>query len=527
MGARWVFWLGLLAACSPAPAAHAPSMFLGDVALGESRAVALTLTTRAPQRLTFEVLEGDFTVDESSRALGADETATLPVRFTPTDLGARLGRLSINGEEVALSGRGTGPRISAPARVYPGPFALVSGQPEKTEHAVILMRNLGTAGSPLRLGPPRGDGAELCIGDFIGDTCQRWEAPAALDTETLLQVPLAFRVTTPGPRRWELVFPSNDFLHPELTVEVLVYVEALEPCVFTPLAEVVIENGPGLLQLSHMGPGTCLIRELTLSPANALEFLTPPRLPARLERGDSLSAWIAIRPPAPMDLQGSVHVVAALTAPFDVPVRRATPPVPPGSCLALVPSTVEFGTLARGCSSPARNVQVYNVCAAPLTLSDLSLFATGGEPAGTAGCPGATPCPEFFVVSSPPMGTVISPGPSPLLFSVQYRPAGSGADNGAVRVTTTEGTSSIVALQGLAAPPPYNVDTFQQDSSPRRTFYLTSTPEAALEVAIDGQIAPSANWSFDAVGNAVTFVLGREPGPGQTLTISYATTCTP
>ncbi len=52
-------------------------------------------------------------------------------------------------------------------------------------------------------------------------------------------------------------------------------------------------------------------------------------------------------------------------------------------------------------------------------------------------------------------------------------------------------------------------------------------PEYPLVLAIDGQPVPSADWTYDPALNAVTFVLGREPAPGQTLTISYQTTCTP
>ena len=94
-------------------------MFFGDVALGDSRQVALTLTNpgEEAQPLRFQVLEGDFAIDESSRTLAKNETTTILVRFTPKDLGPRTGRLAIDGTELTLSGRGTGARLSAPGRV--------------------------------------------------------------------------------------------------------------------------------------------------------------------------------------------------------------------------------------------------------------------------------------------------------------------------------------------------------------------------------------------------------------------------
>ena len=186
-------------------------MYFGDVALGASRRVALTITNSLAQSrpVTLRILEGDFTLDDAPRTLGANETLTLLVRFTPTDLGQRTGRLAINGAELALLGRGTGARLSSPAQLVPGPFAMISGRPEQVERAVLLVRNTGTAGSSLRLVTPRVEGTEVCVGEFTGTTCTPWEPPAALDPQTLLQVPLSFLVTSPGPRRWEVIFPHR------------------------------------------------------------------------------------------------------------------------------------------------------------------------------------------------------------------------------------------------------------------------------------------------------------------------------
>ena len=217
---------------------------------------------------------------------------------------------------------------------------------------------------------------------------------------------------------------------------------------------------PGTVQLTHTGPGTCVIRELSLIPTDALTFVAEPSVPIRVQSGESFAASISLRPGAPLQLTGFVHVVAEGTEPLDVPVRRE---VPEGSCLVVSQPVIQFGTLAQTCVSAGRYVQLSNRCASPLTIRAISLFATGGEPAGTPGCPGTTPCQEFFV-SAPQASTVLAPGGAPVSFSVIYRPAGLGEDNGAVLIDTVEEPSTLVSLSGRAAPPPINVDTYRQDT---------------------------------------------------------------
>lgn len=63
----------------------------------------------------------------------------------------------------------------------------------------------------------------------------------------------------------------------------------------------------------------------------------------------------------------------------------------------------------------------------------------------------------------------------------------------------------------------------------RTSFFLSSTPDTSpgksLEVKIGGATVPQASWSYDAVSNAVNFTPATTPGPGQTLTIRYGTSC--
>ena len=217
----WVAVVGLFAACGGGRVQHDPSMQFGDVAIGESREVALLLSSSSAQTLTFEVLEGDFSVVESSRTFRGNETSTLRVRFTPTQLGTRTGTLKVSGNEIALTGSGTGPQISAEHPVVLPQITFLANQLPTPTLKTISVRNTGTPGSQLVLRPPRVAGTELCVGTFVGSACERWVPPASLGTDELLEVPLSILPTEFGARSWVMVFPSNDPLQPEIAVEVI------------------------------------------------------------------------------------------------------------------------------------------------------------------------------------------------------------------------------------------------------------------------------------------------------------------
>ena len=102
----------LLAACGSSRVEHVAALEFGDVAVGQSRRVALELKNQGTVAvaLTFEAT-GDFTIDEASRTLAPNEDAILLVRFSPTDVGARSGTLAMHSASgtapLSLSGRGT------------------------------------------------------------------------------------------------------------------------------------------------------------------------------------------------------------------------------------------------------------------------------------------------------------------------------------------------------------------------------------------------------------------------------------
>ncbi|MDP1826113.1 MAG: choice-of-anchor D domain-containing protein [Archangium sp.] len=467
MGLRSLVAVAVLAtACGTGRLEHESSMVFGDQEIGRTRDLGLQLTNRgtAPLALTFEV-SGDFSVEEASRPVGAGETSTLVVHFTPTELGLRTGTLTIRSpsatSEIALAGNGTRPALSLPSRVTLGPVTLVTGEPAQPVSSTFALRNTGTRGTSLRLEPPRVDGSELCVGAFVDSACVPWVPPATLDTRTVLDVPLSLLATAPGDRHWWVVFPSNGG---EVVLEVVAQVESFEPCVFSAPLEVVVFTSQvaPFLQITHVGPGTCLVRELTISsaPAGFLTFGEAQPLPLKLASGGAITRWVALGELAPTPLVGVIRVVAAGTAPFEVPIRRAAG----AQCLTISPGSLDFGVVPSGCSSSIRNFQIYNGCSTPVTLDRVELAAAAGEPAGGPNCPGPAPCPEFSLVTGFPSQTVLGPGSTvPATFSVRYSPINTGSDTGAVVVVVTgDGGDSVVGLQGRGDPLGISTATYRQ-----------------------------------------------------------------
>ena len=528
MRALAIIAAGFLAGCGAGQLEHEPAMVFGDLAIGQSRGVALQVTNRSedPVALTFEVTPGDFSLDEATRTLGAHQTSTLLVRFSPQDLGVREGALVLRSarrvSQVTLSGRGTGPRLAVPEQLNLGLVALVGGAPADAVTSKLVLRNTGTLGSTLTLALPRVEGAELCVGTFFRSVCQPWLPPPSLDAGALVEVPISLLTSTPGPRRWTVVFPSDDVLHPETSVEVLAFVESYEPCVFSAPIEVVLVNQPVELRLTHTGPGTCLVRDFTLTstPPGVFVFADAVHAPVRLESGASISKWISLRVPTPLQASGVVHVLAAGTAPLDVLVRLERPPL---RCLETYPEVLDFGVVKVGCFSPNRNLQLYDVCGAPLTVTSVEVVA--GSPA-------------FSLVQGLPPGTVLSPGFIPATLALRYRPPGVGADTGALRVSTLENGDYLVALQARGDPAPQQVDTFRQDALPIADVLVMvdASPSfvprrAAARANLSslltnlGSRCVDARWSFaaaDGAPDAGVELLANDAGARWTSTLDTA-----
>jgi hypothetical protein len=126
---------------------------------------------------------------------------------------------------------------------------------------------------------------------------------------------------------------------------------------------------------------------------------------------------------------------------------------------------LDLGDVKATCNSPERTINLYNVCATPVTVASAWLETTPVA-VGVAGCPGPQRCPEFFITGLFPSNAVLQPGAMPLSVRVKYRPLDLGPDDATLHVQTSEGTY-LVSLRGAGTVSGTFTDVFIIDPVPR------------------------------------------------------------
>lgn len=496
--------MSVVAGCGPAkaPAAleHDAALDFGAVGVGTERWLDLALenTGETPALVTASVDSASFSLGRASFAVDRGGRFTLRVRFGPRALGAATGVLSLRTDDgatrtVSVSGRGTGPQLSAPDVVGFRTVALVAGRPPDVARTTLSVRNTGTPGTVLHVGVPAVDGDEVCVGTIEADACVPWSA-TELAVGVTEQVPLSLRATSPGPRRWTLTLRSDDVLQPRRTVEVTALVEPADPCVLSvPSPRVELRGGVGSVTVTQAGPGTCVINDITLdaTPVGALR-MERPAVPLRLAPGTAFTAWISAQPLAPSQTRGVLHVTPAGGPGLDVPL---VPAPAQGPCLVAIPEDLDFGTVQAWCNSPTRVVTLYNVCARPLVLESARVAAAAGQPPGGPECPGPQPCPEFLLAGAFTPGTVLASAELATV-TMRYRPLDFGPDTGAVQVTSSEG-DAVVSLRGQSDSVGTVVDRFRQDGPTLVDWLIlvdTSPSFLSKRPGVRSQLAHVLSW---------------------------------
>lgn len=62
---------------------------------------------------------------------------------------------------------------------------------------------------------------------------------------------------------------------------------------------------------------------------------------------------------------------------------------------------------------------------------------------------------------------------------------------------------------------------------PRDEFFLSSLPEGAIEVRLDGVLLSSSQWSYDPANNSVRILVPRVPERARSIEVSYRAACFP
>jgi len=488
---------------------------------------------------------------DGSSALVAG-TAKVTVNFKPTLLGPRNARLDFTTNLLKqpagieqLKGYGGGPDIDLkPANLAVGRVAYFAGAASYVTRKLTI-QNVGTKPTPvdpkanLHLGA-MGTGtvfwearvktsvtgntatlAELCVGAIASGTCTNLPAIGTYDqavgleasgTKALLDVPVRITPASLGTKAWELDIFSNDPDEPKFTVTITAESILLPPCDYevTPTnLNFGLVTPPDYKDLSfsirNKGQNAgdlCLISNLDLKSTSNAIFSLPagPIFDKELQPGEVLQVGVRAWP------QGTVPTaVTAATGEVNFSISNPTKPegavslnaAVAASCLTITPDDLNFGTVQKDCSSATRTFTIYNTCSAAVTVTSYSMVSPAGEPAGGINCPGTSPCPEFIPVNTAGISpsTVLSPGATPVTFSMKYHPINFGPDNGAFLIKVVQNGSSVdyvITLRGTGDSMGLNTDTFKQDSKPKADILVVIDNSGSMS---DKQMALSVNFA--------------------------------
>lgn len=440
-------------------------------------------------------------------------TAALSLDFSPTALVARSAVLRADTGltrqptwALGLRGTGGGPDIDvSPAHDVGQVAYFVGASPPSSATRHLQVRNAGTRPSPadprfnLRLGTPDATGApqrpywlvtaanpgtlasELCVGAVdaqsgacLGDLgAADYEPAVGLVAPGVLSLPLRVTPASLGQKAWRLQLFSNDPDEPTVTVAVTADVVQLPPCSFRLSSSalglgrlvpgrnrelsVIVENTGTQPSEVCLVDGVSLEPEAGRPPAAPPVFSLPVTPPQRsLGPGEQLELRVralplGVWPSTSTPITGGLRL--SVSSPFAGGSVRVPLAAEVGSsCLVVTPDAFDFGAVGQGCHSAVRDFAVYNGCAAPITLHAVDLPLAGGAPAGSAACPGASPCPAYTLVGSgPSLPLTLQPLTSPVVFQVQYQPVDRGLDPGALVLRTTEGGQAAAHVVPLTA----------------------------------------------------------------------------
>lgn len=402
-------------------------------------------------------------------------TATIDLRFRPTVLGAQTSVLTASTSlsrpaqlTLPVTGFGGGPSLHVDSLDL-GRVPFLPAAPPLT--STLELRNYGHNTTPpdpafnlqlatpwtVRPVNPQSLVDELCVGTFMAGQCVNAPPGAATSlppNTTGLSVPVRLALQNAntdamGLKAWDVTFTSNDPERPMVTVRVTVRPVQLPPCNFTltPALDFGHVSEPlpkeRVLRLCNTGVATsdrCLVSTVTTRGAG-FSIVDPPR-DVELAPQECRSIVVRAAQPGPVPattstLVGAVDVrLSSLQGVASVPLA-ATQAV---GCLVIDPSPMDFGTVALGCRSVDRTVQLFNQCNTPITITGGTLIDDGRQ--------------AFSVVTPLPQAPLmLTRGGMPVSLQLRFRPRGEGDELGAFRVSVQQSgpLEHLVVLRGRGA----------------------------------------------------------------------------
>ena len=412
-------------------------------------------------------------------------TATIDLRFRPTVLGPQTSVLTATTSiarpaqlTMPVTGFGGGPSLNVTSLDL-GRVPFIAGAAPLM--STLELRNHGhntvppdpaynlQLSTPWTIQPanPQSLIDELCVGAFMAGKCANAPpagSPSSLAPNTMglsLPVRLALQdanTDAMGLKAWDVTFTSNDPERPMVTIRITARPVQLPPCNFTLTPALnfghVSEPLPKerALRLCNTGVAAgdrCLVSNAT-SRGPGFSVADPLR---DVELGPQECRSIIVRaeqpgpvPASPSTLVGAVDVRLSSQQGLATVPLAATQAV---GCLVIDPSPMDFGTVALGCRSVDRSVQLFNQCNTPITITGGALVDDGRQ--------------AFSVVTPLPQGPLtLTRGGMPVSLQLRFRPQAEGDELGAFRVSVQqpEPLEHLVVLRGRGAPTTRVKETF-------------------------------------------------------------------
>jgi FtsP/CotA-like multicopper oxidase with cupredoxin domain len=341
-----------------------------------AKTVTLSNTGTAPLAINGISLAGinaaDFAISANTcgASVASGANCTISVTFKPTATGARSASLSVNvaapatSQSVPLTGTGIVPVAGVSPASLSYPIQLVN---TTSAAKTVTLSNTGTA--PLAINGISLAGTNAADFAISSNTCGASVASGANCT-----ISVTFKPTAAGTRTGSLSISSSDPAHPTLAVTLSGMGSALT------LSSTALSFGAQLqgttsasqaVTLLNTGSTAITIGGITFTGANAADFSQSNNCGTSLPAGRSCRVNVRFKPSA----------AGARTAAMSISDSDPTSPQSvslsgtgvAGPAVSLTPTSLNFGTVARGRTSAPQTVTLKNTGGSTLTINRISI----------------------------------------------------------------------------------------------------------------------------------------------------------
>jgi hypothetical protein len=488
---------------APAVSLNPTSLNLGSVAVGTtSAAQSATLTNSGTADLTISAISvtganaSDFaqtnTCPIGPATLPANGTCTISVTFTPGAAGTRSASVSISDNAVGtphalpLSGVGLGPVAS----LSTGSVNFGNETVGYTSAAqTVTLTNSGT--SDLHISAITLAGTNP--GDFAQtNTCP--QAPSPLAANARCTISVTFSPTVTGARAASVQI-SDDAPGSPQSVALNGTGTTPAPAVSLSASSlsfgtIVIGNTSASqsVTLTNSGTAALTINSIGLGGTNPGDFAqtnTCPINPSTLAQNGTCTITVTFTPTSTGARTASVSIADnAANSPQSIALS-GTGQNPTAPAVTLSPTSVNFGNVNIGSTSPAQSVKLTNSGNAALSISSIAITGTNST--------------SFAQTNTCPSGSSTLAAGASCTISVTFTPTVSGPLSASVSITDNAANSpQSVPLSGTGVTPSPNIfsDGFESGSLPGN--WTGTTASSGNTVALDTSTYHSGTASFKA-----------------------------